>query len=106
MPYFFFSLSRITTHSQIHAHTFSYSLTHSLTHTHTYTHTHTHTHTHTQANSTIFVGLSKRTNMHGLHYLERLFGMHTPFRMHVVGVPVVGALHLKSLLTWGGPEIG
>jgi dimethylargininase len=42
----------------------------------------------------LFVGLSKRTNRGGLQVLENVFsGFET------VGIPVLGALHLKSVMT-------
>jgi dimethylargininase len=44
----------------------------------------------------VFVGLSRRTNQEGLEEVRSLL---TPFGYRVEGVPVRGALHLKSAVT-------
>ena len=49
----------------------------------------------------IFVGESSRSNVEGAAALAATFPSHT-----VTRVPVAGALHLKSMLSWAGPEVG
>lgn len=44
----------------------------------------------------VFVGLSRRTNQAGLKQMDSLL---TPLGYRVTGVPVLGALHLKSAVT-------
>jgi len=51
------------------------------------------------AERTVFVGLSTRTNEHGF---EQLKAALSPHGYHVIGVPVPGALHLKTAATYLG----
>lgn len=53
----------------------------------------------------IFVGHSNRTNEEGFSFLSSTFADPVaPPRCTFI--PVAGALHLKSLVTWVGPELG
>src|SRR3954469_7846359 len=49
----------------------------------------------------VFVGLSRRTNAEAVDQLRRLLA---PYEYQVFGVPVRGALHLKSACTYVGDE--
>ena len=64
------------------------------------------------AGEDLFVGLSRRTNEGGLQFLSGALSAPALPSKDVLssprfaGIPVHGALHLKSLATWVGEEIG
>ncbi len=54
----------------------------------------------------MLVGDSSRTNIHGFNFLRHAFTSALPHAPNFSFIPVRGALHLKSLATWAGEDIG
>jgi dimethylargininase len=58
------------------------------------------------AGQDVFVGHSHRTNEDGFAFLSQTLAKSASPTPRCTLIPVMGALHLKSIVTWGGPELG